>query len=403
MPPRIGRIDPELVIVVAARRALERLERLTGVGRLVQRRVARVDDVGVAGVDGDSGEVPAALPDAPVRAREPPANAGVVGRVQAAGLRVDRVDHCIDAPADARSERESDAAELLRREALGDRLPRVAAVRRAVEAAARAVRGRIDVPGRPARLPQRGEDRSRVAGIEGEIDRPGVFVAEEDAGPRLSPVPGAKDAALRIRTVGMAERRDEDEIRILRVHQDFPDLTRVREPQALPGVAAVGGLVHAVAVRDVRAHVGLSGADVEHIRIRGRHGDRSDRRDRLAVEDRLPGAARVVGAPDAAAHRPEVEPIGLIRNTGHREDASAAERPRHPPWRRRKRHGSRSLGREGMRRGDETHDRQQASQKLHARTLPRKYMRARLAPGQTGHILHGVGYSRTQFQPEGGP
>ena len=229
--PRIGRIDPELVIVVAAGRALERLERLTAIGRPVQRRVARVDDVGVAGVDRHAGEVPAALPDAPIStsraASERPRRRTRRGRRPSRP----RVDHCIDASAHTRGEREPDAAELLRGEAPGDRLPRVAAVRRAVETAARAVRRRVDVPGRPACLPERGEDRSRVAGIEGEIDRPRCSRRGRGRGTTSFPVRERKTPRCRIGTVFVAERRDEDEIRILRVHQDFPDLPRVRSPR----------------------------------------------------------------------------------------------------------------------------------------------------------------------------
>ena len=176
--PGIGRIDPELVIVVAAGRALERLEGSTRVGRLVQGRVARIDDVGVVGVDRHAGEVPAALPDPPISARKPPSDAGVVGHVQAAGL---RVHQGVDPAAHARSERDPDTAEFLGGQALGDRTPGVAAIRRSKKTAAGAVRGRVDVPRRPARLPQGGEDRSRVVGVEGQVDRPRVLAAEEDA------------------------------------------------------------------------------------------------------------------------------------------------------------------------------------------------------------------------------
>ena len=102
-------------------------------------------------------------------------------------------------------------------------------------------------------------------------------------------------------------------------------------PIARPGLSAVGGPVHAVAVGDVRAHVGLARADVEDLRVRRRDRDRSDRGDRLAVEDRLPGAAGVLALPDSAADRAEVEVVRLARHARRRDRAPAAERADHPP------------------------------------------------------------------------
>ena len=45
------------------------------------------------------------------------------------------------------------------------------------------------------------------------------------------------------------------------------DLPRVVEADVRPGLAGVGRLVHAVAVRDLRAHVGFAGADVDDVRV----------------------------------------------------------------------------------------------------------------------------------------
>ena len=94
---------------------------------------------------------------------------------------------------------------------------------------------------------------------------------------------------------------------------------------------AVGRLVHAVALGDVRAHVGLAGADVDHARIRRREREGADRADRLPVEDRLPGAAGVGRLPDAAVHAAEVEVQRLGRHAGDGEHAAAAERPDEAP------------------------------------------------------------------------
>src|SRR5207245_9827432 len=86
-------IDPQLVVVVAARRALDGDERPSAVTRAVERGVAGVDDVRVARFDRDAAEVPPAAPDAAVAARAGPARPRVVGAVETALGRVhDRVD-----------------------------------------------------------------------------------------------------------------------------------------------------------------------------------------------------------------------------------------------------------------------------------------------------------------------
>ena len=91
-PPRVVGIDPEPVIVVASRRPLERKERLPPVGRAIQRDAAREDDVGVLRIDRHAAEVPAPIPDAFVGRCPLPAEAGIVGDVEPAFLRVhDRV------------------------------------------------------------------------------------------------------------------------------------------------------------------------------------------------------------------------------------------------------------------------------------------------------------------------
>src|SRR5439155_11943894 len=125
-------------------------------------------------------------------------------------------------------------------------LPRAAAVARPVQAASRAAAG--EAPRRPVRLPERREQDVRVAGIHGQVDRPGLVVLEEDLLPALAAVPGTEDAALRARTVRVAQGRDVDEVRVLRVDDESGDLAGVLEPDARPRLPRVGGLVDAVAV-----------------------------------------------------------------------------------------------------------------------------------------------------------
>src|SRR6185436_6782110 len=75
------------------RSALDRREALARVGGSIERRVARVHDVGVPRVGGDAAEVPPAVPDAAVAADVGPACTFVVRTVEASLRRVDdRVD-----------------------------------------------------------------------------------------------------------------------------------------------------------------------------------------------------------------------------------------------------------------------------------------------------------------------
>src|SRR5207302_3056724 len=75
--------------------------------------------------------------------------------------------------------------------------PVVAAVARLEDAAAGAAARHL--PRVAVRLPQRRVDDLRVVGIENQLDRAGLVVAEQDLLPRLAAVLRPEDAALRIR------------------------------------------------------------------------------------------------------------------------------------------------------------------------------------------------------------
>src|SRR6185437_5608682 len=65
---------------------------------------------------------------------------------------------------------------------------------------------------------------------------------------------------------------------------------------------------------DVAADVRLASADVHDTGITRRDGDRTDRPDRLVVEDRLPVRAAVGALPDAATRRAGVIRVGIARH-----------------------------------------------------------------------------------------
>ena len=181
-PAAIVGMDPELVIVVAAGRSLERLaERAAAVTRSVHARVRDVHEIRVLRIDDDFAEVPAASPDARVGRRLRERRAGIVGSKEPALL---RVDDRVDARAVRRRHRDADAADPGDRQAARQLRPVRAAVRRFVQPAARTVRRRIDAPRRTTSVPERRIDRLRRRGIEVEIDRADVVALEEHLLPR---------------------------------------------------------------------------------------------------------------------------------------------------------------------------------------------------------------------------
>src|SRR5229473_1386697 len=128
--------------------------------------------------------------------------------------------------------------------------PMVASISRAIESAARAVRRSVDAPWRPSRLPQRCVNHFRIAGLESKIDRAGVFVVKQNLLPALSSIFRTENAPLRVRPVSVTQRRHENLVRVPRVHNDPPDLPRILQPDVFPRLAAVGGLVHPIPVRN---------------------------------------------------------------------------------------------------------------------------------------------------------
>src|SRR5690242_10832580 len=105
------------MVIVAARLALEHGKRLAAVGRLEQRHVRYVHDVGVLGIDGDAAEVPVAVGESRIAPRELPRGAAVFRAVQSPSPSParPRTDQGVDstAPPDGKT----DPAERARRKA----------------------------------------------------------------------------------------------------------------------------------------------------------------------------------------------------------------------------------------------------------------------------------------------
>ena len=114
-------------------------------------------------------------------------------------------------------------------------------------------------------LPERGIHDVRIARIDPHVVAARVLVLVEHLLERPAAVRGSEDAALRVRPVGMAERRDEDPVRVAGVDVDHRDHLAVEESEVRPGPARVGRLVDAVAGGEIGPDDAGAGADVDDV------------------------------------------------------------------------------------------------------------------------------------------
>jgi hypothetical protein len=84
-----------------------------------------------------------------------------------------------------------------------------------------------------------------------DIDSASILIDEQHARPRLSTIGGSIDAAFLLWTIAVPLRSDEDDVRIGWIDGNAANSSTRFESHSLPCPAGVGGLVHAVANRDV--------------------------------------------------------------------------------------------------------------------------------------------------------
>ena len=147
--------------------------------------------------------------------------------------------------------------------------------------------------------------------IEGDVDASGVFIFVENFLPGLAAVGGAEDAALGVRSIGMAEGGYENDVGVIGIDDDFADGARVAESDVFPTFAGVEGFVDSIALRNVAAYAGLAGANVNDVVIGIGDGQAADGTSSLFVEDWRPTDGAVGGLPDSAAGGAEVVGGGI--------------------------------------------------------------------------------------------
>jgi hypothetical protein len=128
----------------------------------------------------------------------------------------------------------------------------------------------------------------------------------------------------------MAERGDEQPVRILRVDVDHRDHLRVVETEMRPGLSGVGRLVDAVADGEVRPNDAGSRTDIDDVRIR--------RRDAMAPIEPSAGYRRAAATssrsrrpPNAAVVEADIERRSAGSALRRARDADRRRRPDLPP------------------------------------------------------------------------
>ena len=321
-PRVVGGVDPQIVVIAMAGRDL--VEGRSAVGGFPHLQIGDVDRVGVARIGEDMRVVPGPVHQVAIGRHHRPAQAVVVGAVEAGLVAFGLDQRPYTAGAGGRN-RHADLADHAVRQArlAGDLFPRVAAVGAPEQPAARAAAR--NVPEVAPRFPHRGEQEARVGAVHRELDRARHVAAIEDFLPILAAVRRAIDAALGIGTEHIAQHCGIDEIGIRRMDADAADELAVAEADMAPGAARVARFVNAVAVGHIEADRRFTGARIDHVGVRGRDRDRTDRgAAHEAVRDAAPEYAAVLGLPDAAGTGPEIEhhPIHRIARNG--DDAAAA-------------------------------------------------------------------------------
>src|SRR5688500_10358709 len=110
-----------------------------------------------------------------------------------------------------------------------------------------------------------------------DVDRAGVLIDEECALPGPSTIRRLVHTTLLLRTVAVALRGHPDDVGIRRVDHDPADASGGIESHVRPRASGIGGLVDAVADRDVASNERLAGARPDDVRIRWRTRERADR------------------------------------------------------------------------------------------------------------------------------
>jgi hypothetical protein len=155
----------------------------------------------------------------------------------------------------------------------------------------------------------------RVHGVNLKVGRTVLLVDIQHLLPSLAAVGGHKHPAFGVGTERRANRSDPHGVRVARVDDNAANLARLAQPQILPILAAVGGLVDATADGDAVARVRLACAHPNHIGVLRVECNISDRSRLLLVEQWRPSDTPVGGLPQPACARRDIDRSRIAWNT----------------------------------------------------------------------------------------
>ena len=112
----------------------------------------------------------------------------------------------------------------------------------------------------------------------------------------------------------------------MRIDDDFADLPSVLQPHVLPGLAAIDRLVHAIPEGNVAANARFARAHVDDVRVRRRHRNAANRRNRLLVKQRHPVHAAISGLPHSARHSAKIIRCRIAWDACDRQHPATPER-----------------------------------------------------------------------------
>src|SRR6267378_750180 len=181
-------------------------------------------------------------------------------------------------------------------------------------------------------VPQRRIHHSRISRLKTEIHSCSNIVFVQDFLPCPPAVRRTENSALFVGPRTVAHRRNQDDIRIVWIDQDSSYMSRVFQSGVLPVLSAVKRLVNSLSIAAVGKNRIHARSNVNDVRTRRRQRHRSNRSDRLLVENWLPHRPSVRRFPHAPAIRRKIIDRRIPRHARHGVHFSGAKWPNHPPF-----------------------------------------------------------------------
>src|SRR5262249_45878730 len=212
---------------------------------------------------------------------------------------------------------QADAPDDTARQSAAQFLPIGSAIRCLIDSARRTTVGQP--PWKPSAFVGSGVQDVRLSPVDHKVDSAGLIVYVKNLGPGVAGIGCLEYSPLLIRREQMAHCGNVHDVWIRRVNYNPGDVLRIRQPHVSPLCSAICRPV------DIVTPVGAAGARCiarpypDDLAVRGSDGDRSNRSDVLALEDRRECCAGVCGLPYTAIASCDVESVqvGLCRGLWH--------------------------------------------------------------------------------------